>query len=441
MNSTASQQTNTPTNWPAVCGATMVWWVVPLLVRLQPRTDELSGGVAFGCLLALAVALSFCARFRQAGWIVLIWLPVFVWTCLGAVMTFGAIAGEPHGGPNAAPLEGVATLIALAVALALSVAAILCLVFRPRLYPTPLIVLAVVNTGAISFVTPQANRQATRQDIVLRIIDPTGKPVPAASVRFERYGYGPGGTDVFDARGGPLLSGVDGVVTVPSRRMRYETRGTISKPGFRGIDFTVEMQYSEWDTNRGVTISTPETPNIARGHIPTAEPVTLSIYLPPVSDVPNPAQPIKRLEANSDIGQGSSAARFFNIETGKFSNDATGDLRFDIFFEMDGQYERPRLRITGLNEAQVLQVAPNVSFTGNLSDYEHVFRIAPQSGYQNETVVLQPGSSPGPMIYIKARGGKMFARMTVDASGRRNEKEARCRVHLYLNPAGSRLLE
>lgn len=395
----------------------------------------------FVSLLVLAVALSVCALFRRSSWIVLIWLPVFVWACLGAVMTLKAIAGEPHGGPNAAPLEGVATLIALAVAIVLSVAAVLCLVFRPRVYSLPLILLTVVNTGVISFVSLRANRQATHQDIVVRIIDSKGKPVPGASIQFERYGYGPGGKDVFEAKGGPFFSGEDGVVTIPSRRMRYETRGTIRKAEFREVSFTVGMQFSEWNTVRDVSISTPETLQIARGAIPTAEPVTFTVYLPPLVDAPDPLQPIKRMEAFSDIGQSSGAARFLNLATGKFSDDPNADLRFDLFFEMDGQYERKRLRITGMNQTQVLQVPSDVSFTGSLSPYEHFFLVAPEDGYQTETIVREPGSSGNGVIYVKARGGKFYVRLKADAWGRSNEKEARCRVKLYLNPTGSRLLE
>jgi hypothetical protein len=147
------------------------------------------------------------------------------------------------------------------------------------------------------------------------------------------------------------------------------------------------------------------------------------------------------MEAFSDVGQSSSAARFLNLETGKFSDDPNADLRFDLFFERDRQYERNRLRITGLNQTQVLQVPSNVSLADSLSPYEHVFRIAPKDGYQTETVVQEPGSSGNGTIYVRGRGGKFYARLTVDASGRSNEKEARCWVKLCLNPTGSRLLE
>jgi len=157
MKSSASQPIRPPTKWIVICGAVIVWWVVPLFVRLQTHHDEVAGGLVLGCLLGLAFAISLCARFRREAWVVLIWIPLLVWTCLGGVKAFGAFAGGRLGGPSAAPLEGVATLIILSVALALSGAVILCLVWHPKTYSLPLGVLAILNTGAISFVTPRAN--------------------------------------------------------------------------------------------------------------------------------------------------------------------------------------------------------------------------------------------------------------------------------------------
>ena len=333
-------------------------------------------------------------------------------------------------------------LIGLVVALVLGLVAILCLVWRPRVYSVPLMILALVNTAAVSYATRQGHRQATGQEIFLRVLDSSGKPFSGASVRYTRYGYGPGGKDVFDAEGGPIVSGEDGLAVIPSRRMRYETKGTSTKAGFRDVLFTIDMQYSEWDKDRGVTISTRETNNIARGHISTAEPITFSIYLPPQSDAPDLLHPVKHMEAESDIGQGPQAAHFLDLETAKFSNDPAGDLRFDLFFEKDdGGYERSRLRISGLNGAKVLQVPPDVPLSGNLPPYEHIFRIAPQSGYRDETIVQRPGDSPGPMIYVSARDSRLSARITVYASGRSFEAKAQCRVQLFVNPEGARRLE
>lgn len=442
MNVSTPQQACPPTNWIAVLGATIVWWFVPVVVWHLPHHDEPSAGFAFACLVGLVVALSLCALGREKRWVVLIWIPLLVWTSFGALAAFDEVASEPHGGPNAAPLEGVVMLIGLAVALILGIAAILCLVWRPRTYSRPLMILALVNTAAVSYATWQGNRQATSQEIFLHILDSSGKPLSGASVRYARYGYGPGGKDVFDAEGGPIVSGEDGIAVIPSRRMRYETKGTISKPGFRDVLFTVDMQYSEWDKDRGVTVSTRETNNIAHGRIPTVEPVTFSINLPPQNDAPDRLHPVKHMEAESDIGQGPQAAHIFNLETGKFSNDPAGDLRFDVFFERDdGGYERARLRISGINGARVLQVPPEISLSASLSPYEHIFRIAPQSGYGDEAVIQRPSDSPEPTIYVAARDGRLYARMTVYAAGRSFEAKAQCRVQLFLNPTGGRQLE
>ena len=221
-------------------------------------------------------------------------------------------------------------------------------------------------------------------------------------------------------------------------------RGLVSiKPGFRDVLFTVEMQFSASDKDRGFEVSTQESGRIAYGRIPTTEPVALSIYLPPLDDAPDPIHPLKRMTSVSDIGRSNEAARFFNIETGKFSNSPDADLRFDLFFEEDSRFHdiQPRVRITGLNGTQLLQVSSDVALSGSLSPYEHVFRIAPESGYQDEIVLQNSGSRPGPTIYLRARGGQLYGRMNIEAWGRRDQTRARCEVWLYLNPTGRRQLE
>ena len=435
-------QTATKTNWQAVFFASLVWWAIPIVVLNQPQNDEPSAIFAFACLLGIMVALCLCANLRDLGWIVLVWVPVLIWTSLGTLITLRSLAAESGGGPNYAPLAGVAMAIGMVVALILVAAAILCLVWRPRVYSVPLIILAIANTVAVSFATQQSNLHATRQEITLHVLDSGGKPLPGASVRFTRYGYGPQGTHVYDGRGGPIVSGDDGIVKIPSRRMRYETKGTITKTGFRDVLFDIDMQFSKWDQNRTVRISTPETQNIAWADIPTTEPVTLSIYLPQQIDAPDRLHPIKPVDVSANIGQGQKAAHILNLETGKFGEGPEGDIRFDLFFEIEnGQHERPRLRITGVNGAKVLQVPPHVSLSGSLSPFEHVFRIASQTGYQEDTVIARPGDSPGPMIYVSARNGHLFARFTVDAWGRSKEAKAPCRVKLFVNSTGGRLLE
>jgi hypothetical protein len=442
MNIETTQQTKTQTNWLAIFTATFVWWIIPIVVRLQPQNYKPSLGLAITCLIGVAAAISLCALFRKTRWIILIWIPVFIWTGLGAVMTFGAIAKEPHGGPNAAPLEGVAILISIAVGLLFTVIVILCVVWRPKAYSIPLLILAVGNTAAVTCATRLSERQATRQEMFLHVLDSNGKPLSGASVRYTRYGYGPGGSDVFDGEGGPILSDNYGIAKISSRRMRYEIKGTVTKPGFREVRFDVGMQFNEWDKDRSVWLSTPETEHIAFGSIQTAEPVTLSIYLPSQSDAPDRLHAVKRMQVQADIGQGNQATHVLNLETGKFGNGPEGDLRFDLYSEMeDGRYMRNRLRITGVNGAKVFQVPPTVCLSGALSSYEHMFKVAPQTGYQDETVIQNPGSLPGPMIYVSARDGHLYARMSVDVYGRANEAKARCSVTLFVNPTGNRQLE
>jgi hypothetical protein len=110
---------------------------------------------------------------------------------------------------------------------------------------------ALLNTAACGVVTSRLERQVTQQDIVLHIFDKDGHPVPGARVQYQRYGYGSGGSTVFDDEGGPIFSDNSGAVIIPSRQMRYETRATISKPEYREILLTLEMQFSQHDRKRG----------------------------------------------------------------------------------------------------------------------------------------------------------------------------------------------
>ena len=119
-------ETTTKTNWLTVFFAALVWWIIPTAVLNQPQNDEPSALFAFACLLGITVALCLCANLRDLGWIVLVWVPLLVWTSLGAFITLGSLAAESGGGPSAAPLAGVAMAIGMAVALILIAAAILC---------------------------------------------------------------------------------------------------------------------------------------------------------------------------------------------------------------------------------------------------------------------------------------------------------------------------
>lgn len=426
------------TNWRAVAAAALAWWTLPVLVRFSPRNEAASTAITLICLFAFAACLWAFVRFRRSGWIVVIWVPFLVWSGAGALWVLGSAASQPRGGPDAAPLEGVAMALGLAVALVLGGAAVLAWVWRPLVWSAPLMLLAMANTAVVSYATRQANRSATRQDIAMHILEPSGKPIPGASVRWERYGYGRGGTDVLDTSGGPLVSDENGTVVLPSRSMRCKMKGTIAKPGFREVLFTVGMQFSKWDKERDVRISTRETPDIAWASIPTATPVAFSIYLPPEADA---LQPLRAFNLARKLTGTERLNAYLNVETGKFTDrQSDADLEFEAFFETEGQYNRMRLRVNGIN-GTTLQIVPFQSdLVGKLSPYENVFLSAPENGY-GETALVPINHSPGAQIYIRARDGRFFARAEVGGSGRAAEHSARLYGQLFVNPTGSRLLE
>ncbi|MHA3773980.1 hypothetical protein ACXR0O_20810 [Verrucomicrobiota bacterium sgz303538] len=438
MNVSSPEKAADRKRYSAVAEATLVWWIIPVLIPFLPRDDGRAATVVLICLLALGLGLGVCALFRRSFWVVVVWMPIFIWSALGAVMVLDRIAREPHGGPDAAPLEGVATLLGLIVVSILACAAVLALVWRPRVYSVPLVLLAIANTAAVSYVTRQVNYISSRQNIAVHIIDRNGKPVPGASVHWTRYSYGPGGKNVFDGDGGPLVSGEDGIVTLPSRRMRYEMKGIVSKTGFRDVLFTVGMQFNKWGNSRDLIISTQATPNIARARIPTTEPIAFSVYLPPTSDAP---QPLRSLRPERKLSGTERLQTFLNVESGQFADTPSdSDVEFEIFFEKEGQYERTRLRMTGINGTELQVIPYEVSLTGKLSPYENVFLVAPETGYTN-TALVPVDHSPGPQIYLRVRNGKFFARAEVDAYGRADEHSANLYVQLFINAAGSRLLE
>ncbi len=129
--------------------------------------------------------------------------------------------------------------------------------------------------------------------------------------------------------------------------------------------------------------------------MPSKEPVEFSIYLSPNPQSP---QPIKPIEAETKVGGSDRLRAYLDLQTGKFTNAPSGDLEFEAFFEMEGKYERKRLRVTGLNGAGVLQVPPRISLVGTISPYEHVYLVAPETGYAPTTIIQRPGDSPEPNI-------------------------------------------
>jgi hypothetical protein len=427
--------------------ANSVWWLVPIAVLLiSPKADALPLVLSLLFAVSLVVAIPVCAQCRNSVWIVSIWVPAFVGSVLGAgkLWLASAVASSLMFG-------GEAALIIGGIALALSVAAVLCLVFHPRLgdnsgVAMALSALAIANMGAISYVTHEVSFKVNRQDIIVHVIDPKGLPILGAAVTYKVYGYGERGgrTSEPDITGGPIKSDENGIVRFRSLGMRHEVDGVIAKTGFRQISFNVGMQFDKSEAVRDLKISTPESGIIAESSVPSKESVEFSIYLPPKEDAPGEIQCI---DAHTGLSGTGKLSCFLNVETGKFSKAASGDLEFEASFKRDGDSRLTLLQVTGINGSSVMQFAWPILLSGSLSPYEAVYLIAPESGYMTTLTVNESGNEP--TFYVRGQDGRSFARVVVNlmvhgqAMYAVEDKpwSANMDAKIYKNPNGSRLLE
>jgi hypothetical protein len=412
-----------------------VWWLVPLLMRLSSGAAGAAPLVLpLLLLLSLGVTLPVCAENRNAEWVVLIWIPAFLWNAIGA----GAMWLECLGAFGVM-FGGEAIVITGVFAIGLSIATVL-LVFRHPLFDfesrsMAFAILAIVNTAAVSYATREATFRANRQDVVVRILDSKGAPLSDATVSYKVYGYGDRGNRPSepDITGGPISSDGNGVVRLRSMAMRHEMDGVISKPGFRQISFNLGMQYDEWNCSRDLKILTDKSGEVSRLFVPSKgkEPVAFSIYLPPESDTP---RGIQFLEGNIGVEGTGSLRSYLDVETGKFNKDPSGDLQIDASFTFDGHVRRDHLMVTGINGASVLAENPSV--------YERTYLIAPESGYKTSLFIENGDVNE---IYVRARNGRLFARVGLEiiAQYPRSGEEWSATVYskVYVNPGGSRLLE
>lgn len=420
--------------------AALFVWVIPLCVGLLDTNREGASfylPVLFGWML---VALFVCAIFRGSDWAAFIWIPMALCILAGAIGSLRGLGGTGSHGPNTGPGEATAIVFLLGLLVILAGLGFAAFWFRPRVFPIPTILIgALLNTAACGIVTSRIDRHVTRQNIVLHILDRDGHPVPGASVRYERYGYGSGGITVFDDAGGPFLSASSGLVIIPSRQMRYETRATISKPEYRDLLFTLEMQFSPYDEKRNVVLSTRETKAIAHGHVPATNPVEVTVYLPPASDTRDPMTKRIGLYSKRDVGEQS--AKYLDLSTGKFTVNQPTDLKLELSPAIGGDFSNRRFRIIGLNGFELLMLPSKSTFDCVSSTYEQMFRIAPAHGYQGEITLEGESYRNGHVIYVRTADRKLHGRLHLDAQGDLSGQDARYSGDLFINSSGSRLLE
>lgn len=420
--------------------AALFVWVIPLCVDLLDTNREGTSSylpVVFGWML---VALFVCAIFRGSDWATFIWVPMALCIFAGAIGSLGGLGGTGSHGPNTGPGEATAIVFLLGLLVILAGLGFAAFWFRPRVFPIPTILIsALLNAAACGIVTSRVDRHVTRQDIVLHILDRDGHPVAGASVRYQRYGYGSGGSTVFDDEGGPILSDSSGVVIIPSRQMRYETRVTIFKPEYRDLLLTLEMQFNKNDKKRKVVISTRETKGVAGWNVPATNPVEVTVYLPPASDARDSMTKRIGLYSKRDVGEQS--AKYLDLSTGKFTVDQSADLKLELSLAIGGDFSNRRLRIIGLNGFELLMLPSKTTFDGVSSTYEQIFRIAPTHGYQSEITLEGESYRNGHIIYFRTTDRKLHGRLHLDAQGDLSGQDARYSGDLFINSSGSRLLE
>jgi hypothetical protein len=432
-----------------IASALAVWWLgTAIFVWLAKDNERLvPGGMPF-ILGAAAALLIVCFRFRENELVFLIWFPLAVISAVLCLGMLNAILAElPYtGGPNAAPLEGVAMFFGLGILAAALVTLGLCVASYPKRHSIPIVLLAVANTAAVASTVWLHNETESRQLVTIMILDRTLKPLSGVEVHYAVYGYGPGGTRPYrpSVRGGPIFSGPDGRVILRSKRMRHELDAAFEKSGYQPININLGMQYDKYNPVRSLRIGLgsmgSKTHPIAWANVPAAEPMEFVVYLP----TDDQSQSLQHYDLQTTINREGYSRRYLDLETREFTGDPRSDLRFDFFEEKDTQgYRRGRLRITGLNGTMITQVPFYVTLTEPPSSFDTVMQWAPEQGYEESIIIREPGSSPGPSVYVRWKDGTRYARLTLTGYCNLHldePKEGFVRAKLIVNPSGSRNL-
>lgn len=409
-------------------------------VYLRRHEDDF-GGLLVLFLVAVVAACVVCGRLRDQEWVVTFWLPFLLWPAIGCIWLLRALVQEVGGGPSAAPLAGSALLIGLMGSVLLALITLGAFLLKPNRWSVPYVILGLGCALIFPLVYRHADRAARAQDVTIRILDAWGSPVPDARVTFERFGYGARGTAVLDQSGGPIHSKSQGMLKIPSLRMRYRTVGMVSKPGYRDIKFDLGMQYNKWDRERLLTISTKTTEQIATLLVPCEEPLAVDLFLPNAVDESRVKEGLRssRLVVRMDLESEGHPVLDFGRAT--MVRGPEGHVRIERFYVgVEGARKRPRLRFTGVNGTMLLQVPASFS-KAYPATHDLTYRIAPLDGYVNETIVEEPGNHPGVTIYVRLPNGQGYARFTPQFRAGGYDSSDACVVDLVINAVGGRMLE
>jgi hypothetical protein len=407
-------------------------WPIPIFFWLTPKIDQQPGLLLMVALLWWIIGVLVVLANRRAPWSVQIWIPLVVAPVALLLITLLKFEWHSSSGPGA-PLEGVATLFGLLFVVVCGVLLVLTILARPGVYRSINLASALINTALVSVSLSATYSHSTRLDIILTLLDPAGKPVPQASVSFKGYRYGPEGRHVFAGTKGPYLTDLQGTVVLPTQRLRYETQIAISKPQHRELLATLGMQFDADEAQRQLTLSTRETRAIASIHVPVAEPLPVTLVLPPISDAPDPN--LKRLSFRSTQDSSPLPDRYLDIETGTLNRELTENS--DLELEVTGSYSETTLHLRGLRG-----ILLKTTDSQTPRSYESLYRIAPPDGYSPTIQIKKPGDSPPQtMVYMRLPSGDRYARMSITAIGDGLHSRIRFKGQIHLNESGSRLLE
>ena len=164
----------------------------------------------------------------------------------------------------------------------------------------------------------------------------------------------------------------------------------------------------------------------------------LTSHLPAVARAPSSKVRHVSLYSKHDLSQ-TVRPKSLDLETGKFAADLSGDLELEYFSATRTRFRDQRLRIRGLNGVQLFLVSHNECLPTAHTLYEQLYRVAPESGYQQEVIIANPGNSPGPVVYVRAADGKLHGRLCLEALGDGVDETPRYSGTLEINPSGRNL--
>jgi hypothetical protein len=407
-------------------------WALPIFVWLTPKIDERAALFLSMILLWWFVGGLIVRANRNAPWSIHVWIPLLVAPVALFVITLSNIDLSPSSGPGA-PLEGIATLIGLFLLVGCALGLLATLRVRPTPFRPYNLVCAVVNTAMVTLTVSSAYANSTRLEIKLTLLDPSGNPVPEATVAFIRYLNTLSGTPVDAERRGHYLSDLQGLVVLPTSRMRHETHIAISKPSFRELQLKLDMPLMPNAKQRRLTLSTKETSAIASYQVPAEEPLPITVILSPIKDTPDPN--LKRLSFRSTQDSSPLPDRYLDIETGTLNRELTETS--DLELEVTGSYSETTLHLRGLRG-----ILLKTTDSQTTHSYESLYRIAPPDGYSPTIKIKKPGDSPPQtMVYMRLPSGNRYARMFITAIGDSLHSRIRFEGQIHLNESGSRLLE